>query len=35
MRTLLFASAAAFVAVAAPALAEGAKQDFTLVNQHR
>jgi hypothetical protein len=33
MRTLLFASAAAFVAVTAPALAEGAKQDFTLVNR--
>ena len=33
MRTLLFASAAAFVAVTAPALAQSAKQDFTLVNR--
>ena len=34
MRTLLFASAAAaIVAVTAPALAQDAKQDFTLVNR--
>src|SRR5204863_4998587 len=34
MRSLLFASAAAaIVAISAPALAQSAKQDFTLVNR--